>query len=141
MSCTRNPVLRALRLRCPNCGGGPVFTSWFRMCPSCPSCGLRFDREPEGGYWVGSYTINLFVTEAVLAGVFAGGLALGWPAPAWGRIVAADVAAAVAFPALFFPFSRTLFLALDLAFRPREPGDFVQPRELAPKARPRTSGL
>ncbi len=60
--------LRALRLRCPACGGGPVFVSWVRMCPSCPSCGIRFDREPEGGYWVGSNTINLFATEATFAG-------------------------------------------------------------------------
>jgi hypothetical protein len=30
---------------------------------------------------------------------------------------------AVAFPILLFPFSRTLWLAWDLSFRPREEGD------------------
>jgi hypothetical protein len=30
---------------------------------------------------------------------------------------------AIAFPILLFPFSRTLWLAWDLAFRPREEGD------------------
>ncbi len=30
---------------------------------------------------------------------------------------------AVALPVLLFPFSRTLWLAWDLAFRPREEGD------------------
>ncbi len=140
VSPTAGFYLRAIRLRCPNCGGGPVFTSWFRMCPACPGCGLHFDREPEGGYWVGSYTINLFATEALLAAIFVIGLVLSWPEPAWGGIVAADIVAAVAFPSLFFPFSKTLFLAVDLTFRPTEPADFEAPLELAPRARPRAGG-
>jgi uncharacterized protein (DUF983 family) len=125
---------RALRLRCPGCGGGPVFVSWLRMCPSCPSCGLRYDREPQGGYWVGSNTINLFATEAVFAVVFTGSLFLTWPDPPWDLITWGDVALMVLFPVFFFPYSKTLFIAVDLTFRPREPGDFEQPQE--PAARP-----
>ncbi|HWA56298.1 MAG TPA: DUF983 domain-containing protein [Gemmatimonadales bacterium] len=124
---------RALRLRCPNCGGGPVFVSWLKMCPSCPSCGLRFDREPEGGYWVGSNTINLFATEAVFALVFLGSLLATWPDPPWTLITWGDVILMIVFPVCFFPFSKTLFIAVDLTFRPREPGDFEQPREPAPR--------
>jgi hypothetical protein len=112
-----------------------VFTSWFKICPSCPTCGLRFDREPEGGYWVGSYTVNLMVTEALLGAIFLGGLILTWPQPAWSAMVAADGAAALLFPPFFFPFSKTLFLAVDLMFRPREPEDFVVPHEPAPAPR------
>ena len=78
MNRTLSHFTRALRLRCPNCGGGPVFVSWVKMCPSCPSCGIRYDREPEGGYWVGSNTINLFATEGVFALVFLGSLLLTW---------------------------------------------------------------
>ena len=125
---------RALRLRCPACGGGPVFVTWLRMCPSCPSCGLRYDREPEGGYWVGATTINLFATEAVFALAFVGALILTWPSPPWDLIVWGDVGLMIAFPIFFFPFSKTLFIAVDLTFRPREPGDFEQPLE--PAARP-----
>jgi uncharacterized protein (DUF983 family) len=128
-------LFHAIRLRCPNCGGGPVFTSWFRMCPNCPACGLHFDREPEGGYWVGSYTINLFATELVLGTIFLWGMVAGWPDPPWNTIITAEAGTALGFPALFFPFSRTLFLALDLYFRPREPDDFAEPRELAPTQR------
>ncbi len=124
---------RALRLRCPNCGGGPVFVSWVKMCPGCPSCGLRYDREPEGGYWVGSNTINLFATEGVFALVFVGSLLLTWPDPPWELIAWGDVLLMILFPIFFFPFSKTLFVAVDLTFRPREPGDFEQPREPAPK--------
>jgi hypothetical protein len=35
----------------------------------------------------------------------------------------------VLFPIFFFPWSKTLFIAVDLTFRPDEPGDFEQPRE------------
>ena len=35
---------RALILRCPNCGGGSLFRSWFKLKPSCPTCGLRLHR-------------------------------------------------------------------------------------------------
>lgn len=108
--------------------------SWLRMCPSCPSCGLRFDREPEGGYWVGSNTINLFATEGVFVVAFVGALLITWPNPPWDLITWADVGLMVLFPIFFFPFSKTLFIAIDLTFRPREPGDFEQPREPAPRA-------
>ncbi len=121
--------LRALRLRCPGCGGGPVFLSWFRMCPSCPSCGLHFDREPQGGYWVGSYSINLMATEILFGIVFGGVLFATWPDPPWEILTYGDAALMVIFPILFFPFSKTLFLAVDLTFRPHEPEDFETPHE------------
>ncbi|HEY7681393.1 MAG TPA: DUF983 domain-containing protein [Gemmatimonadales bacterium] len=129
--------LRAFRLRCPACGGGPVFVSWLRMCPSCPSCALNFDREPEGGYWIGSYSINLFATETVFAVAFVAALIFTWPTPPWDTIIWADVALMVGFPILFFPWSKTLFIAVDLTFRPEEPGDFDQPREPSPLHRER----
>lgn len=125
---------RALHLRCPACGGGPVFVSWFRMCPNCPACGLHFDREPQGGYWVGSYTLNLMMTEAMLALVFVGGALLTWPSPPWESLAYGDVLVAIAFPAIFFPFSKTLFIAVDLTFRPGEPEDYEEPREASPKS-------
>ena len=127
--------LRALRLRCPACGGRPMFLSWVRMCPNCPSCGLHFDREPEGGYWVGSYTINLMFTEAVFAGGFVLAVILTWPNPPWDALLLADAALMVICPILFFPWSKALFLAIDLTFRPDEPGDFEEPREAALKPR------
>lgn len=129
MTRLRTLYARALRRRCPACGGGPVFVTWFRMCPSCPSCGLAFDREPEGGYWVGSYTINLFATEGAFFVVFVGALFLTWPTPPWDLLIYGDLALMLLFPVFFFPFSKTLFIAIDLTFRPREPGDFNHPRE------------
>lgn len=127
--------LRALRLACPACGGGPVFVSWLRMVPSCPSCGLRYDREPEGGYWVGSNTINLFATEAVFGVALAGMIAWTWPAPPWDALLWGGLGLMLAFPIGFFPWSKTLFVAVDLTFRPPSPEDFDQPREPAARRR------
>ncbi len=129
MTRLRDAYLRALRLQCPACGGGPVFVSWVRMCPSCPSCGIQYDREPQGGYWVGSYTINLFVTEAVFWVGFVAAMWWTWPTPPWDLLLWIGLFLMVAFPIFFFPWSKTLFVAVDLTFRPAEPGDYEQPME------------
>lgn len=129
MTRLRDAYLRALRLRCPACGGGPVFVSWLRMCPSCPSCGMQYDREPQGGYWVGSYTINLFVTEAVFWAGFVAAMWWTWPNPPWDLLLWIGLFLMVAFPVFFFPWSKTLFVAVDLTFRPAEPRDYEQPLE------------
>ena len=53
---------------------------------------------------------------------------LGWA-------VGAVVAVAVVVPLLFYPVSKTLWSAIDLAMRPLEPDDGVDPRWLPPAAR------
>lgn len=126
--------LRAVRLRCPACGGGPVFVTWLRMVPSCPSCGLRFDREPQGGYWVGSNTINLFITEAVFASLFVAILARTWPTPPWNLLLWGGMGLMLLFPVFFYPWSKVLFVAVDLVFRPAGPEDYEKPREPAPNS-------
>jgi uncharacterized protein (DUF983 family) len=140
MARLRDLYLRALRLRCPACGGGQVFVSRFRMCPSCPDCGLHFDREPEGGYWVGSYTINLMATEAVFATALVTTLVVTWPTPPWDALTWGDALLMLTFPVFFFPWSKTLFIAIDLTFRPEEPGDHEEPREPAVRSSDRRTG-
>jgi len=119
---------RALRLCCPVCGGHPILLSWFTVAPSCPVCGFHLDRD-EPGYWLGSYTVNLFATEGVWLGYFALGLVLTWPEVPWSVLLWGGVAVAVVTPVLLLPFTKTLYLAIDLAFRPPEPGDMETPRE------------
>ncbi len=108
---------RALRLRCPNCGQGKPFVSWFRMRAQCEVCGLPFERGDEG-YQVGSYMFNIVAAELVFAGVFLGILAATWPSPPWDLLQYGGIALMVIAPFVFFPFSKTLFLAFDLIFRP-----------------------
>lgn len=119
---------RALRLRCPVCGGRPVLLSWFTVAPSCPECGLHMDRD-EPGYWIGSYTINLFATEGVFALALAAGLLLSWPGVPWTALIVGCAGLAIVVPVLLFPYSKLLYLAVDLAFRPPEPADLESPEE------------
>jgi len=125
---------RALRLRCPACGGGPVFLSWFTLAPSCPACGLRFERG-EDGYWVGSYMFNIVASELLFAAAAVAVVVATWPSPPWTVITIGGVVLMVLAPVLFLPFSKVLFLAFDLLFRPPMESDFDAPSEPAPNLR------
>lgn len=122
---------RALRLRCPACGGGPVFLRWLRICPVCPSCGFNLARG-ERGYWLGAYFINLMAVETLFAGLLGLALWWTWPDPPWEAIEWGLAATMVVSPFLLYPWSHTLFLAFDLLMRPPAPPDFEAPRERAP---------
>ncbi len=120
---------RALRRRCPHCGGGPAFVSWIRMLPNCPVCGLRFERG-ERGYWLGAYFFNLMAMETVFLAWILGALAWTWPDTPWSRLEWETVALMLVMPIAFYPFSKTLFLAFDHIVRPVTDEDFGGPVEL-----------
>jgi uncharacterized protein (DUF983 family) len=122
--------VRAMRLRCPHCGGGPIFTSWSRLLPVCPVCGLGLERG-EQGYWLGAYFFNLMAVEAVFCVWVVGFLLETWPDPPWDVFQVTTVILMVVFPFAFFPFSKTLFLAFDLLVRPPGDEDFAAPHEQA----------
>ena len=118
---------RALLLRCPRCGARGVWRSWFRMRESCARCGLMFERGESSDFWIGAYLINLVVAETsavVLVGI--AWLTLG-SRFSFNTLWAASIVMAIVMPMLFYPFSRELWLAFDLHFRPSERGD-VGPR-------------
>ena len=114
---------RALRLRCPNCGGHPVILRWFTICDNCPVCGIRLQRGEEG-YWVGAYMFNLVAAELVWAASMTGIVWWTWPNPPWTGLLVSGVMLMVAAPVVFFPFSRLVFLAFDMVFRPPAPEDY-----------------
>ena len=111
---------RGAALKCPRCGSGGLLVSWMRMQPQCPRCGLRLERG-ESDFWLGAYAMNLFFAESFAAVVALIVLWATWPASLPATIVGG--ALAIAAPIAFYPFSRTLWLAWDLSFRPSEPGD------------------
>jgi uncharacterized protein (DUF983 family) len=125
-----SPFVRALRLRCPHCGGGPIFVTWSRLLPNCPVCGLGLERGEEG-YWLGAYFFNLMAVETVFSIWVVAFLVWTWPTPPWQLFQITTIALMVVFPFLFFPFSKTLFLAFDLLVRPATDEDFVAPHEEA----------
>jgi len=101
----RRVVARGLRLRCPVCGQGRLFRTYFTMHERCSVCGVGFAREH--GQWVGSLDINTLVTAVILmAGVGFGPL---WPL-ATSLIVWCS--AAVLVPLATFRFSRGLWTAI-----------------------------
>ena len=118
---------RALVRRCPYCGSPGIFDGYFALRERCPRCGVRFEREE--GYFLGAYALNLIVAE------FLGlGLALflifktelrNFPL-IWQEVIA--VALAIAFPVALFPFSRTVWIAMDLIFHPPAHGSERQLR-------------
>ncbi|HEU5218901.1 MAG TPA: hypothetical protein VFU23_09590 [Gemmatimonadales bacterium] len=124
----RTLFARALRLRCPICAGHPVLLSWFTVAPSCPGCGFHLDRD-EPGYWIGSYTVNLFLTEGAFAVVFVGGMFVTWPGVPWTALGILCAAVAVLTPIVIFPWTKLLYLAIDLVFRPVDPDDLTSPAE------------
>jgi uncharacterized protein (DUF983 family) len=120
-------VGRALRRRCPNCGGPRIFRNYLQQRDACPHCHLRLDRG-EADFFIGAYTINLIAAEllVVLSGVVAA--ILTWPDVPWDALTVALVLLMVLAPAAFYPLSRQLWLAFDLIFRPPGPADFAPPR-------------
>ena len=118
---------RAIRLRCPNCGGRPIFHGWLRMRSSCPRCGLPLERG-EQGYQVGSYMFAIIAAELVFAAIFVGVLLLTWPDSPWDLLLYGGMVLMIVVPFLFFPFSKTLFLAFDLTFRPATPEELTPDR-------------
>lgn len=117
-------LFRALRLRCPLCRGGDLFVHWLRMRPVCPRCGLKTDRG-EADAFIGGYTVNFVTAEVTAAALMLVTLLATWPDVPWRALMLGGVALMVLLPILFFPFSRTVWLAIDLSFRPPREEDFT----------------
>jgi uncharacterized protein (DUF983 family) len=125
------PVVRPVRLigrgltrRCAVCGAGGLFRGYFSMVERCPRCDFRFEREQ--GAFIGAVGINTIVTFTVLLVVVVTSFVATYPD---GLAVALGIAvvAAVALPVVFYPFSKTLWVAIELAMRPLEPGEARPP--------------
>ncbi|MDX1467996.1 MAG: DUF983 domain-containing protein [Acidimicrobiia bacterium] len=113
----RVAVGRGLRRQCPRCGAS-AFEAYFRMREHCAQCGLKFEREP--GYWVGAVIINTAVIFGTFILVFGGLVLATWPEVPWGLVLVVTLAANALIPILFYPVSKTLWLALELSWHPLE---------------------
>jgi uncharacterized protein (DUF983 family) len=110
----RRAARRALTLRCPRCGGTPLFDGWFSMRTACALCGLRFERAQ--GYFVGAIYVNYAVTaSAAIGGYFAlwrlADLSTTTQLALWVPFV-------VVFPLWFFRYSRSVWLAVEYFVNP-----------------------
>lgn len=121
---------RALALRCPNCGGGGVLASWFHLKTRCPRCGLAFERNESPDYFLGGMMFNIALAESAYAAIMVLWVVLSWPAVPWDLLEYIGVPFMIAAPFIFYPISKLVFLAFDIAFRP------LRPDELDPRQRP-----
>src|SRR3954462_780150 len=117
-------VLRALARRCPNCGARGIFSSYTELREHCPTCGLRLQRG-ESDYFIGAYLLNLVAVELLFAVVLATVIIVTYPGTPWALVQWGGLALMIAGAVLCYPFSKALWLAADLIFRP------VSPEELA----------
>ncbi len=111
---------RGVRKRCARCGGGDLFTGWFHQRERCPSCGMQFEREP--GFFVGAYLINLTIPIVALFVVCMGLVAAKAHDPDAGiaAFVVVGALIAIPLPVVAYPYSRTVWSAIDLAMTPLE---------------------
>ncbi len=108
---------------CPVCGQGHLFRRWFTMRERCPGCGLRFERIE--GHWTGDLGINTIVSFGALLITLLVGVFSTYPDVPAGPLLLAAVGVAAVVPFAFFPFSKTIWLALDLMMRPLEAGELT----------------
>lgn len=118
---------RGCSKRCAVCGQGRLFRRWFTMLERCPRCDLRFERIE--GHWTGDLGINTIVSFGALFLTLIVGFAVTYPDIPGIPLFSIAVGVAVIVPLLFYPFSKTVWLAFDLMFRPLEPGE-VKPEYL-----------
>jgi uncharacterized protein (DUF983 family) len=126
---------RGLLRRCPLCGGGNLFETFFRVRPRCPRCNFPIHREE--GHWLGAIGINTIVTFTLLFLTMLVSFLLTIEERRAAAVLVPSFLVAGLVPLLFFGSSHTLWSAIDLAMRPVEPSDDIDPRWIPPRRRRR----
>jgi uncharacterized protein (DUF983 family) len=121
-------ICRGLLKRCPRCGESKLFHHWFTMALRCPTCAYYFERD--SGYWSGAVALNGVTTTALFLAIVAAVLSFTWPyVPTFPLLIVA-VVFTTAFSLFFFPFSKTIWAAIDFALHPLEPDEVEESSEL-----------
>ncbi len=91
------------------------------MVDRCPRCALRFERID--GHLAGALGINTVASVIVVFIVGIAGFVLTFPELPLLPLVVTITTVAALFPILFYPFSKTIWTAIDLRIRPPEAGE------------------
>jgi len=91
------------------------------MVDDCPRCGLHFERQP--GHFIGGVTMNTVFTFVLGFVVMVSWIVLSWPDLEVAVGLAALLPVGLVFPFVFYPISKTLWTAIDIAMRPLRPGE------------------
>lgn len=111
-----------MRRRCPYCGGGGVFDGWFSLKRVCPHCQTRY--AYEDGYFLGSYVVNIGVTELLTVLIVVWMIAATAMDVLQMQILGASLA--IAMPMFFYPFALLIWIAIDITFH--DPVSRTHPR-------------
>lgn len=102
-----------------------MFRTRYRLVDRCPGCGYRFEREP--GFFLGAWFLNFMLVELVhfvLVMAF-----IVWKAthPDAGLLapLALGVGLGIALPIICYPWSQTVWAAMDLGMTPLELQEIV----------------
>jgi uncharacterized protein (DUF983 family) len=87
------------------------------MVNDCPRCGLHFERE--AGYWTGALAINTILVGGAFAVTFVIALVLTVPNVPVAPLLAIVIPIVLIGPLVTYPFSKTLWVAIDRAYLQR----------------------
>ncbi len=91
------------------------------MVEHCPRCDLKFERVE--GHLTGALGVNTVLSIIVVFIVGLVGLIATFPELPVVPLTAIVTGTAVLFPIFFYPFSKTVWTAVDLRMRPPEGGE------------------
>jgi len=103
--------VRGSTKRCPRCGSGRLFRSWFTIRDRCPRCGFRLERE-EGGF-LGAMVLSYIVTAGLWLALLVGWLIVDLPDLHVAALTIASISVALLVPLLFWPLSKTIWASVD----------------------------
>ena len=101
-----------IRLKCPICSEGSLFSGLIQMHKNCPNCGFHFERAP--GYFLGSTYINYGVTTLLTTWTYMV-LRFGFEISK-SLLIPVLATFCVIFPVVFFRYARSLWLSFDCYF-------------------------
>jgi len=105
------------------CGQGRLFHHWFTMAERCPRCNLKFERIE--GHSAGALGINTVMSLIAILCAGVAGLVLTFPELPLLPLTVMIISVAVLFPIFFYPFSKTVWTAIDLRMRPPEADEIL----------------
>jgi uncharacterized protein (DUF983 family) len=120
---TTRLLVRGLTRKCPVCGQGHLFRRWFVMVERCPRCGLRFERIE--GHFTGALGLNTIAGVVAVCLALVVGVAVTLPDIPVATLITVIVTIGVVVPLVGYPFSKTVWTAVDLRMRPLEPGEVL----------------
>jgi hypothetical protein len=100
------------------CGNKGIFKSWGQLKDRCPTCSYSFVREE--GYWVSAIIVNVGVIQTLFIVVFIAIVLATAPDVPWPPLLTVGITMNLLIPIWFYPRSKTLWMAIDLHFHPRE---------------------